>query len=842
MSRERRTRISAGITAAAVAVMLLVTVPGTAANALIGDPTIASNGTPGATSVPATQGKAAGSGLWGYVGDVETRTPGANTGSNVVWTYGLDFSPLDGSLWVTDSAKAVYSNNGFVCEFNGGTLQNGRCYSGVVSTVNRYGLAASPDWAIGQYSGNGTWTAETSGANGGIGANFQALSDATIIDGTTATAGANALGTFGGARGIAVDTDGTVWVADPDYGLAESTAHRPVRLFNPDGTETTSSFGSPTWSWADRYKSDKFEYNVSVSRMASGNFLVTNGGVSTLVKEFAPDGSFVRTIHLPGGRSPYNANIDPTDGTILMRYTGSNVIERIDPNNCTPFTPSVAYDPPVVQCAVLQTITLPASGDGFTIGVDPLTGQIYAGLESNLLYVYEADGTYLGRFSPYGNGNGNGQIPASGRFPAHSLGGGTVRDIAFDARGFMYLTVGEGSANTRVEIFARTPDPITGLTAAYNSAKTSATLSWDALALGVTDDAQVPVKDYVIELSTDGGTSWTILSPVTATAGTTMTTTVTGLNSADTHLFRVSAWGEAGNGDTATATPTDAPAASIGVVKADEHDNVTPTVDDAIDLASSGGSVGLVVTVTNTGDDAIENITVADVVTGSGTVTGLDCDFLGDGSLTGTTWAGPFLPDASFECTATLDEVTEVLHTDTITASGTGVISDLPVTGTSSYYAVSNYSSLTLVKKVSSGDASPSGWTLTADGPTPITGKTGADSVTDAVVTAGLYTLTESGGPSGYQQASLACVAGDESIPVVDGQVRVAPGADVTCTFTNRAVASGGGSTPDQLANTGSNLPVWPVLGGVLALLLVGGAAVWAGARRKGHGNEPLSD
>lgn len=175
------------------------------------------------------------------------------------------------------------------------------------------------------------------------------------------------------------------------------------------------------------------------------------------------------------------------------------------------------------------------------------------------------------------------------------------------------------------------------------------------------------------------------------------------------------------------------------------------------------------------------------------------------------------------------DEQTEVPLTD-----GGQITLAVGQNVTCTFTNTTTMGTLTLVKEVSSGDAAPSNWTLTADGPTPITGTTGAESVTDAMVAAGLYTLTESGGPSGYEQQSLACVDSEETIPVADGQVRVAPGADVTCAFTNSAITSGGGgATPAKLENTGADFPVWPVLGGVLALILAGGITVWAGTRRK---------
>ena len=70
---------------------------------------------------------------------------------------------------------------------------------------------------------------------------------------------------------------------------------------------------------------------------------------------------------------------------------------------------------------------------------------------------------------------------------------------------------------------------------------------------------------------------------------------------------------------------------------------------------------------------------------------------------------------------------------------------------------------LTLVKTVTNdngGDAVATDWTLTAQGPTPISGVSGDAAITDAAVDAGVYTLSESDGPSGYVPGSWSCTAG----------------------------------------------------------------------------------
>ncbi|QOR71664.1 LPXTG cell wall anchor domain-containing protein [Ruania alkalisoli] len=89
---------------------------------------------------------------------------------------------------------------------------------------------------------------------------------------------------------------------------------------------------------------------------------------------------------------------------------------------------------------------------------------------------------------------------------------------------------------------------------------------------------------------------------------------------------------------------------------------------------------------------------------------------------------------------------------------------------------------LTLVKEVV-GEADPTEWTLTADGPTPVSGVSGSDAVTQAHVAPGEYTIGETGGPEGYQQTDLVCTPNE-----VDGEaVMVNAGDAVTCTITNTA-------------------------------------------------------
>ena len=95
---------------------------------------------------------------------------------------------------------------------------------------------------------------------------------------------------------------------------------------------------------------------------------------------------------------------------------------------------------------------------------------------------------------------------------------------------------------------------------------------------------------------------------------------------------------------------------------------------------------------------------------------------------------------------------------------------------------------LTLVKQVdgaaAGGTAAPTEWTLTATGPTTISGPTGATAVTDATVPVGAYALSESSGPAGYTPSPWSCVGGTSGT----NMVTLAPGDQATCTIVNTAV------------------------------------------------------
>jgi hypothetical protein len=92
---------------------------------------------------------------------------------------------------------------------------------------------------------------------------------------------------------------------------------------------------------------------------------------------------------------------------------------------------------------------------------------------------------------------------------------------------------------------------------------------------------------------------------------------------------------------------------------------------------------------------------------------------------------------------------------------------------------------LTLIKQVTNdngGSALATAWTLAASGPTALSGVTGTGAVTNVSVNPGLYTLSESGGPTGYTPSTWVCTGTGSANGNV---VNLAAGQSETCTITN---------------------------------------------------------
>jgi hypothetical protein len=108
---------------------------------------------------------------------------------------------------------------------------------------------------------------------------------------------------------------------------------------------------------------------------------------------------------------------------------------------------------------------------------------------------------------------------------------------------------GGGGEDATLRAFFLPPAP-TSLTASAGNAQ--ATLSWTA----PTVLAQTPITDYVVQFSSNSGSTWTTFSDGTSTA---TSATVTGLTNGTGYVFRVAAVNGVGTGAYASATSSVTP-------------------------------------------------------------------------------------------------------------------------------------------------------------------------------------------------------------------------------------------------------------------------------------------
>jgi hypothetical protein len=106
---------------------------------------------------------------------------------------------------------------------------------------------------------------------------------------------------------------------------------------------------------------------------------------------------------------------------------------------------------------------------------------------------------------------------------------------------------------------------------------------------------------------------------------------------------------------------------------------------------------------------------------------------------------------------------------------------------------------LTLAKFVDNaagGTFDPTHWTLSASGPTPISGSTGSPEVTRVVVDPGIYVLSETPDEPGYVAEQWSCLSDGNALVVVAGVVTIPTTnadsspftGDVQCQVTNTAI------------------------------------------------------
>ena len=139
------------------------------------------------------------------------------------------------------------------------------------------------------------------------------------------------------------------------------------------------------------------------------------------------------------------------------------------------------------------------------------------------------------------------------------------------------------------------PEAPANLAAANGNAQT--TLTWNPA-----DNNGAPITDYLIDMSTNGGTSWTRVADGTSVA---TSVTVTGLTNGTTHQFRVAAVNSYGTGAwsaIATVTPSQFPFAPTNLAASPAHTAASltwtapsytggsPITDYTIEFSTNGGT------------------------------------------------------------------------------------------------------------------------------------------------------------------------------------------------------------------------------------------------------------
>ncbi|MFD1299897.1 hypothetical protein ACFQ4Q_25065, partial [Lysobacter gummosus] len=206
------------------------------------------------------------------------------------------------------------------------------------------------------------------------------------------------------------------------------------------------------------------------------------------------------------------------------------------------------------------------------------------------------------------------------------------------------------------------------------------------------------------------------------------------------------------------------------------------------------------VTCTINNNDQAATLTLEKTVTndngGTATVTNFPLTATGPITITGTSGATAVTDAAVSAGTYILSETNVAGYTAgawACTGGGTLTGDSLVLAGgedvTCSITNNDQAATLTLEKTVvndNGGTATVANFPLTATGPTTITGTSGATAVTDAAVSAGTYTLSETN-VAGYTAGNWACTGGGT---LTGDSLVLAGGEDVTCSITNNDQAA----------------------------------------------------
>ena len=180
-------------------------------------------------------------------------------------------------------------------------------------------------------------------------------------------------------------------------------------------------------------------------------------------------------------------------------------------------------------------------------------GELVINWADGKFYTKNQSGQVLS-LSVSGGGVGSGSGVVWQTVPLSPSSAGSNGDIAYDDS-FFYVKATSGWRRTAIASWSPLGAP-TSVTASPGD--NQATVSWTAPA----DNGGYSITDYLVQFSTNGGTSWTTFSDGTSTA---TSATVTGLTNGTATVFRVAAVNAIGTGPYSSASSSVTPLPSVSV-------------------------------------------------------------------------------------------------------------------------------------------------------------------------------------------------------------------------------------------------------------------------------------
>jgi len=376
-------------------------------------------------------GTVAGNGTYGYSGD-----GGAATSAELRSSNGVDLDAT-GNLYIADTGSNVIRkvSNGIIATVagngNGSSGDGGPATGALLGYVDGAALDAGGNLYLADSRNNRVRKVATNGTITTVAG--------TGVAGYAGDQGAATAAQLNGPSGVAVDSNGNVFIADTNNnvvrkvtaatGLISTVAGNGTLGFGGDGGAATSAelqypYGVAVDSSGNLYIADTF--NVVIRKVT------TNGNISTVagsadIPGYTGDGS---TATLASLNYPYGVAVD-SSGTLFIADTGNSAIRRVASLNITTVagttTSGYTGDGGAATSATLQNpqgVAVDASGNLFI--ADTGNAVIREVSSSNI-------STVAGnRSNGYGNGGDGG--------PATSAQLTSPYDVVVDSAGEVYIT------------------------------------------------------------------------------------------------------------------------------------------------------------------------------------------------------------------------------------------------------------------------------------------------------------------------------------------------------------------------------------------------------------------